>query len=446
MMKIAGIDAKDARKTVFLTPDAKKVLTPEAVTHTATVGQAELTLSYKVGTKLKAIRKELGNSGCYAAEACVDHILSAEEVADREDPNRTSDAFLFCEPELDTDAISPLTMEDKLDRFACFVAVCNRIAEPDMLEYILENAPKKKNGTLAKNKLTVIAALPIVFGAEMRYYEIVGKAKTDNSMELSVHERRFSDEELFRATENVYLKYITSGKKATVHKKQYVKLLLEAYNKRSAIEVPAVLMEDGRLAIDAKPYRAISDFSCVVGDDKKGYEIILPKNITPCQINHEGKTVYVDSDLEADYLGLKAIWSSLGETVQYIRTRNKKLRERALITITGNNIGEIPERYLSELFIAEFFYQLLFSVDDLHHKVNDPSFAQYIVDNATYKRDGTLNRGNKGTQKIYTVPTEGRTVPLVRIRLECSNKENDKIHIIYWTEKDRSDTWSEYSE
>lgn len=240
-----------------------------------------------------------------------------------------------------------------------------------------------------EDKLTVITALPIVFGAEMRYYEIVGKAKTDNTLELSIQERRFSDEELFLATENVYLKYITSGKKATVHKKQYVKLLLEAYNKRSAIEVPAVLMEDGRLAIDAKPYRAISDFSCVVGDDKKGYEIILPKNITPCKINHEGKTVYVDSDLEADYLGLKAIWSSLGETVQYIRTRNKKLRERALITITGNNIGEIPERYLSELFIAEFFYQLLFSVDDLHHKVNDPSFAQYIVDNATYKRDGT---------------------------------------------------------
>ena len=315
-----------------------------------------------------------------------------------------------------------------------------------MLEYILENAPKKKNGTLAKNKLTVVAALPIVFSAEMHYYEIVGKAKTDNSLELSIQERRFSDEELFRATENVYLKYIASGKKAPVQKKQYVKLLLEAYKKKTAIEVPAILMEDGRLAIDTKPYRAVSDFACVVGDDKKGYEIILPKNIEACQIDHEGKTIYVDSNLEADHLGLKAIWSSLGETVQYIRTRNKKLYERALITITGNNIGEIPERYLSELFIAECFYQLLFAVEDLNRKVNDPDFAQYVVDNAAYKRDGTLNRGNKGTQKIYTVPTEGRTVPLVRIRLECSNEENDKIRIIYWTERDRSDTWSEYQE
>lgn len=32
-----------------------------------------------------------------------------------------------------------------------------------MLAFILENAPKKKNGTFAKNKLTIIAALPIVF-------------------------------------------------------------------------------------------------------------------------------------------------------------------------------------------------------------------------------------------------------------------------------------------
>ena len=439
-----GINGQEVRKTVFLTADAKKVLTPKTVTHTATVDKVDLTLTYKVGTKLKAIRQELSSTACYDPSESVDHILSEEEVADRIDPNRTSDAFMFCEPELDTDAVSPLAMEDKLDRYAWFVAICNRVAEQDMLEYILENAPKKKNGTFAKNKLTVVAALPIVFYAEMSYYEIVGKAKTDNTLELSIQERKFSDEELFRATENVYLKYIASGKKSSVQKTEYVKLFLEGH-KKTVIEVPTILMEDGRLAIAAKPYRAISDFQCVVGDDKKGYKIILPKNIEPCQINHEGKTIYVDSNLEAGYCGLNAIWSNLSETVQYIRTRNKKLHERAVITITGNNVREIPERYLSEFFIAEYFYQLLFAVDDLHRKVNDPSFVQYVVDNATYKRDGTLNRGNKGTQKIYTVPTEGRTVPLVRIRLECSNRENDKIHIIYWTELDRFDTWSEYT-
>ena len=155
MINWAGIDSKEARKTVFLTADAKKVVTPKSVTHTALLGKVELTVTFKVGTKLKAIRQAIDSSRCYASESCVDYILSGEEAADRIDPNRTSDAFMYAEPELDEEKVVALSTEEKLDRYAWFVAICNKVAETDILNFILENAPKKKNGTFAKNKLAV---------------------------------------------------------------------------------------------------------------------------------------------------------------------------------------------------------------------------------------------------------------------------------------------------
>ena len=133
MIKLAGIDGKGARKTVFLTTDAKKVLTPKAVTYSAVQGKLELAVSYKVGTKLKSIRQAIDSNRCYASEACVDYILSGEEAADRLDPNRGSDAFMYAEPELDEEKVTALTEEEKLDRYAWFVAVCNRIADSNVL-------------------------------------------------------------------------------------------------------------------------------------------------------------------------------------------------------------------------------------------------------------------------------------------------------------------------
>lgn len=442
----AGINGREIRKTVFQTADGKKVLTPKAVTYTATINKVDLTLTYKVGTKLRTIRNKLDGTACYDPTESANHILSEEEVADREDPNRTSDAFLFCEPELDTDAVLPLDMEDKLDRYAWFVAVCNRIAEPDMLEYILENAPKKKNGTLAQRKLTLVAELPVVFSSQMAYFEVVGKPQTEHSMELSILERKFSGEALSRTTENEFLQYMASGKKAAVPKKEFVKLIVEAYQKKTAIEVPAIRMDNGQLAIAAKPYRPLSDYKCLTGNDKQGYEIILPKDIEPCQINHGKVPIFVESLLEVDHLGLKAGWSSLSDTVQYIRTRNKKFLMYAEVELTGGTGKEIPKRSLTENFIAEYMYQLLHAVEELNEKISDPGFAQYVVDHAKYKKDGTLNQSSMISLKISTSPVIGREIPLVYIRIDCINRANDHLKIQYGVRSNTDDTWSEYRE
>ena len=259
MINLAGIDGKEIRKTVFLTADAKKVLTPKSVTHTALLGKEELTVTFKVGTKLKAIRQAIDGNRCYASEACVDYILSGEEAADRIDPNRGSDAFMYAEPELDEEKVVALSAEEKLDRYAWFIAVCNKVAETDTLNFILENPPKKKNGTFAKNKLTVVAALPIVFSAEMGYYEIVGKAKNDNLLEITIQERKFSEDEWIRTKDNAYLEYLAHGKSECTSKPlpTKVKISHKRMGKKVTIEIPAVQLENGKLAIDAKPYRPI---------------------------------------------------------------------------------------------------------------------------------------------------------------------------------------------
>lgn len=213
MIRIAGVDGKEARKAVFKDEDGRKVVTPKPVTRSVVCGNVELTVSFKIGRKLTSVRDELYRESIYAAEDCIGSIISGEEWAYRMDPQCHSDAFMFTEPMLDEEKVTPLDMEEKLDRYAIFVDIVNKAAEPEVLDFILENAPKKKNGTFAKNKLTVIAAYPVVIshGGSMRYFELVGKAKTDNLLEITVQERGFSPEEWKRTKENVYLNYIESN-------------------------------------------------------------------------------------------------------------------------------------------------------------------------------------------------------------------------------------------
>ena len=322
MKTLAGIDGNKVRDTVFLSSDGKKVLTPKESTVTSTIGKAELTVTYKVGTKLKAIRQALDRSGCYSPEEAVHHILSGEEVADREDPNRTSDAFMFAEPELDEKMVTPLDVEEKLNRYAWFVEICNRVADQEVLSYILENAPKKKNGTFAKNRLTVVAAMPVVFGTYMSYYEIVGKAKNDCFLELSVQERTFSEDEWVKTKDNIFLSFLENGNEEGDLPRTKVKISHKRRDTKTTIEIPAVRLSNGKLAIDAMPYRPISEFACVAGDDKKGYEILEPKAPDISFVWANGHKENVHWDIPSTR-GIWVIWAYLDEPAKYIRTGKK---------------------------------------------------------------------------------------------------------------------------
>ena len=440
MINWAGIDSKEARKTVFLTADAKKVVTPKSVTHTALLGKVELTVTFKVGTKLKAIRQAIDSSRCYASESCVDYILSGEEAADRIDPNRTSDAFMYAEPELDEEKVVALSTEEKLDRYAWFVAICNKVAETDILNFILENAPKKKNGTFAKNKLAVVAALPIVFSAEMGYYEIVGKAKNDNLLEITIQERKFSEDEWIRTKDNVYLEYLAHGKAESNTKPQLAKIKIshKRLGKKVTIEIPAVQLANGKLAIDAKPYRPISDFACVTGTDAKGYEILEPENNTNC----EYAGVEFKWDLLNSVTGIWVIWSYLDEPAKYIRTGKKAYKMRTEI-FTGTQAGKkIPERCLTENYIAEIAYQLLCVMDGINEQIKRPTIAEEMATTLKRNKDGSLKK--YGTSEIAASHAPGRKLPLVTGTLRLLNEDNNSVRVVYVLSHRHGDDWSEY--
>lgn len=118
----------------------------------------------------------------------------------------------------------------------------------------------------------------------------------------------------------------------------------------------------------------------------------------------------------------------------------------AEVKLTGGTGKEIPKRSLTENFIAEYMYQLLHAVEELNEKISDPGFAQYVVDHAKYKKDGTLNQSSMISLKISTSPVVGRDIPLVYIQIDCLNRANDHLEIQYCVKTNQDDTWSEYTE
>ena len=409
-------------------------------------GKAELTVIYKVGTKLKEIRQLLDGNRCYAAEECLDHILSGEEVADREDPNRRSDAFLYAEPELDEEKVSALGMEEKLDRFAWFVTVANKVAQEDVLAFILENAPKKKNGTFAKNKLTVVAALPIVFGSYLGYYEIVGKAKTDNRIEIMIQERRFSEDEWIRSKENIYLHYMAGECERDSAKPipRKIKISHVHSEKKTTIEIPAIQMEDGQLAIDAKPYRPISSFPCVKGNDQKGYEIIEPPCPAISNVCYNGLTTDLRWELPKSPGGIWVVWSYLDEPAKYIRTGKKAYLMRTEIFTGVRNSEKIPERCLTENYIAENAYQLLCIIEILNKYLAKPTLMEEIAEHIKRDQDGTLTRYGVVETALPDIP--GRKRPLVSCSLMLLNQSDGTVEVNYRLHRRKGDDWSEYKE
>lgn len=445
MIALAGIDVNKVKNTVFFTQDADRMLTIKPIKHTKMQGDYELTVSYKVGNKLKAIQQILCKRRGYAAEECLDHILSGEEVADRDDPNRGSDAFMYAQPELDEEQVVPMGIEARRDRFAWFVAVAQKVAQNDVLEYILENAPKQNAGVFAK-KTVVIAALPIVFDAQLSYFEIVGKAKTDTLLEITIQERRFSETEWDASNSSEYLYFLASepGAEVTRPIPKRIKISHVRYGERTTIDIPVIQLETGELAIDSEPYYPISAFSCVKGNDQKGYEILEPVNPifdTACQ---NGVTSNIIWELQKSASGISSVWISLNQMAKYIRTKKKAYFMRAQI-FTGAHIKdvEIPERCMSEKYIAEVACQLLWAMEGINKYLSKPTLMEEITAAIIRGEDGKLIK--YAGEDLPTPTAPGREIPLVSGDIIMRNQNEDDIKIWYRVIHRSGDDWSEYS-
>lgn len=439
MLNLFGISVKDAREKVFLSADAKKVLTPKKTMHSATIDGKELSITYRVGKELEQIRDVLDYAQNYPPEESFGFILSGEEIADRTDPERRSDAFMYAKPELDTEKVRTLSMDEKMDRFAWFVSICNRLTDPKLLELIIEQAPKKKDGTFARNRLTVIAAMPVVFFSFMDYYEIVGTAKDATHLQLSIRRRTFSEDEWLRTKSNDFLLFIETG--AIPQKPKTVKLWFVHDGKKCAFDVQAVEMENGELAINAKPYRAVSSFSCLSGNDKKGYEIHNPIDVSERMVNCNGKIRKVWSEFsKSSSHEISFAWSRLSDMAGYIRTGKQKYIDGAKDCACCERKNDIPSRCLTENYISEYAYQLLFVLDTINCMVQRPTFPDDVV-RVVEKEENPSPYGF--SILVPTVP--GRKVPIIQASFHV-HRYGDDCKVIYQLLYTRADRYTEYEE
>ena len=92
--------------------------------------------------------------------------------------------------------------------------------ESDMLQFILEQAPKKKNGTLHKNRLTYIAGMPVILTEDMGYYFLTAKAKNDTTLDVTVQYRTFSEKIWAETKYSRFLKGLEQGVKSTISRQK----------------------------------------------------------------------------------------------------------------------------------------------------------------------------------------------------------------------------------
>ena len=154
------------------------------------------------------IKRALNDSSYY--EYCdmyvaMEHFLSTEEVEERiklADPGQHSDAAYYATPEIDWDA-PKLSAEQKALRFLLLAKAADTFLQGEYLKEIVAAMPKKKNGTLMKNRVTRIASGNMVT-KEAKVLELAAKADSDTSIVLFADFRAFSQEEL-ALLENDYL-------------------------------------------------------------------------------------------------------------------------------------------------------------------------------------------------------------------------------------------------
>lgn len=156
-----------------------------------------ITVECKLSTSLRTVERNTGLYNTYDMYEAVEQMLSTEEVRDmiyEMDPNCRSDAAQYARPEFREDTTN-LTEEGYRQRLMFLSYAAYKIAEESVLRQIATEAPRKKNGTLAKNKIFRIAASGIAKYPD-QVLQIIGKATTDTTLTISAVFRTISSEEV----------------------------------------------------------------------------------------------------------------------------------------------------------------------------------------------------------------------------------------------------------
>ncbi|MEE1136968.1 MAG: leucine-rich repeat domain-containing protein [Acutalibacteraceae bacterium] len=162
-------------------------------------GAEEIKVKTKFGNSIKKAKSEIEDAWrLYDMYVADEYLLSRDEVIakiDAIDPNRRSDAFAFATPEIDNEKAPRLGRDSAKRRFLIMAHIAEKLLDDKIIKKLVDEMPRKKDGTFAKNKILRIASSRIVqFPCDI--LEIFAKADTDTSFAVTAEFRKFSSEEV----------------------------------------------------------------------------------------------------------------------------------------------------------------------------------------------------------------------------------------------------------
>ena len=197
------IDTKALMKDVAGSED--EALIPKNKKVNVQIGNQSFVVKNKLGTGIKKFGVP-DNGFFFDLKVAELNILDPEEVGDRMlRVSDSSDAWVYAKPIVDPDA-KAISKADVRKRYRTFAALAHVISKEDVLQKICETAPKKKNGSLHKNRILRIASTATVEAegydkndilySDHSIWEMVAKADSDNELSVYIDRRQVSDSEL----------------------------------------------------------------------------------------------------------------------------------------------------------------------------------------------------------------------------------------------------------
>ena len=327
-----------------------------------------------------------GMGGEYEEESVFDPIDAAkrfEAMLEENDAlNGENQYDLFSSVPQGTNRLTPDQVKHRL---LMFVKLCNVCVCDEVLKLIIEKAPKKANGTFAKNRITRIATLCCLnYASEV--FELVGIAKSDIEIEIKVREIGFNHKSM-ELIENDLISETDMFNKLHNMDDDDEDDEIEAKKAEFrmgdiSIQVPIFALESGEFAIDAKPYRPILSFPCVTNDGS--VYIISPPELETFEVRHKDKLFEISSGVAN--LRIVSCWKFLASASEYILSPNKSGKAQKNIESAEREFVYVrctkEERkllYRSEQFISESVYLMLSSFEYILNQ-NKNTITQLVRD------------------------------------------------------------------
>ena len=400
----AGFTVEEAIHNVFKGSDRTKLCMQKNRTYTAVVNGIEISVNYKPAAKARGAYRTITEYGAdyFDPEEASRNILSREEVIQREETLNpkfyNTDAYLYAEPELNEDVLTPLAGEEIIRRYAYFAELCNRAADDIVLEAAAAYAEKKKNGTLHKGKILRLAAFMAV-SRQLTILELVAKAVSDTEMEIVIQERAFNRQEYEFIRNNPITELIAGNRRSCepIRERATVKIRYrdERINGVPEIELPVIRLDDGRYGLEAEPLKALADFKCLRGNDKDGYLLENCGTFEDDTVWFQGMELPITCGNESDISS--SLWRCLCEYSRFMKKKapGKDDREWLMGALTQkSNIDErlFEEKYLNQKAFSEYAYEVFTAVDAVSEYLQNVDL-QHIADTAPcYENSGKLVR------------------------------------------------------